>query len=305
MTANYLRAIVLFAGLASGKVSRQDTFDELKNRLKFAFRGLLILPYTLEWLIFLGQNPMLRTFIERRPRIASKLQRPYMLQNMGVGQRLKLLEQHYAFQCTRMPAALCRALLADEDVVLAKLPGKHDRFYSIILTQRHNFEKEGELSLRVTDAACNNLATLTFSFHETGNEMTILIGGLQGPPQSRDHSLIKEATKACHGLFPKKLGIEALLELARQLGIHAVHAVAKEAHIYNHWRYRREFQADYNQFWIALGAEKTSHSFYKLPNPIYHKPLAEVESKKRSEYAKRYALLAEMSAQMAQAVPAS
>lgn len=305
MAVKYLRAVILFVGLARGKASRQDTFDEVKNRLKFAFRGLMFLPYTLKWLNFIGKNPMLCTFIERRPRVASKLHRPYMLNSLGVSKRLQLLVQHYNFQCEQMPLALSTALLADEYVVLAKLLGKNDKPYSIILTQRHSFEKEGELSLRVIDEACNNLATLSFSFYEANDVAAVLIGGLQGPPQSRDHTLIKEATKACHGLFPKKLVVEALLDLARQLGIDAVHAVAKEAHIYNHWRYRREFHADYNQFWVELGAEKLNNQLYKLPSAVYHKPLAEVESKKRSEYARRYALLAEISVQMAQTVTAS
>lgn len=298
VTVNTPRATRLFMHLTSGAFSRLDTFDETKNRLKFAARGLMTLPYTLRWLDFIAADAQRLEFVRRRPRIASKLHRPYLMQSMGTARRLAVLIDHYTLQQQRFPAALHARLLADEDVLLATLAGKNDKTYRVILTQKHSFEKEGELSLRMVDAADNALAVTTFSFYMHDRQPALLIGGLQGPRQSRDHAIIKEATKSCHGLFPKKLVVEALMELARRLGIKQIHAVSKEAHIYNHWRYRKDFQADYNTFWQELGAEPLNSSVYTLPEHIYHKPIEEVESKKRAEYTRRYALLADLREQI-------
>lgn len=295
---NYPRATRLFAQLTSGAFSRLDTFDETKNRLKFAARGLMTLPYTLRWLDFIADEPQRLEFVRRRPRIASKLHRPYLMQSMGTGRRLTVLIDHYTLQQQLFTAPIHARLLADEDIQLALLTGKNDKTYSVVLTQKHSFEKEGELSLRMVDAANNTLAVTTFSLYRHNGQPTLLIGGLQGPRQSRDHAIIKEATKACHGLFPKKLVVEAVMELARRIGIGNVQAVSKEAHIYNHWRYRKDFQADYNTFWQELGATQVDASVYALPEHIHHKPIEEVESKKRAEYTRRYALLADLREQI-------
>jgi hypothetical protein len=66
-----------------------------------------------------------------------------------------------------------------------------------------------------------------------------LIGGLQGPRKEFGHECIRTATKACHGLFPKRLVLEALTVIAREMGCQQVLAVCKDSHIYSSWRYRK------------------------------------------------------------------
>jgi uncharacterized protein VirK/YbjX len=42
----------------------------------------------------------------------------------------------------------------------------------------------------------------------------LVIGGLQGPRRSVSRDVIKQATRACHGLFPKRVLMEVLFQLA-------------------------------------------------------------------------------------------
>jgi hypothetical protein len=113
---------------------------------------------------------------------------------------------------------------------------------------------------------------------------------LQGPRKEFGHECIRTATKACHGLFPKRLVLEALTVIAREMGCQQVLAVCKDSHIYSSWRYRKEFQADYDSFWLDIGAEKINTEYFRIPFPIPRKPMEEIASKKRSEYNRRYAL---------------
>lgn len=52
-----------------------------------------------------------------------------------------------------------------------------------------------------------------------------------------DHEHIQNATKACHGLFPKQLLAETTMSLAAQFHIKQILPAGHDTHIYRHWRY--------------------------------------------------------------------
>lgn len=64
----------------------------------------------------------------------------------------------------------------------------------------------------------------------------MFIGGLQGEMKFT-HQGIQNATKACHGLFPKRLVMEAACLFAQRLQEEII-AVSNETHIYRSLRYR-------------------------------------------------------------------
>ncbi|MBM6691467.1 DUF535 family protein, partial [Fusobacterium mortiferum] len=76
------------------------------------------------------------------------------------------------------------------------------------------------------------------------------IGGLQGAKAWVEHDQIQLATKACHGLFPKRLLLEAVCLLAQHFGVSQILAVSNETHIYRSWRYAKKkkdkLHADYD-----------------------------------------------------------
>lgn len=291
---------VLLYNLVTGRFSRLDGFDELKNRFKFALRSALTLPWTLKWLGTFSKNNMLMAFLRQNPRIASKLHRPYLYQTLDTIDKLAILQTHYRIECSRFPKKQLRMLLEESELPLATIVGKDEQPYRFILTHQHTFDKEGELSLQMKNAAGVSLVKITFTLCETKLGQTLMIGGLQGPRiESGEADHIKLATKACHGLFPKRVAMEALIVLARMLGMQSVQAVCKHLHIYNSWRYRKSFEADYDAFWKVLDAPIFDDDFFNIPLHLARKPFEEIASKKRSEYHRRYQLLDELSAQVA------
>lgn len=78
---------------------------------------------------------------------------------------------------------------------------------------------------------------------------------------------IQNATKACHGLFPKRLVMEAACLFAQRLQVEQIIAVSNETHIYRSLRYRDKegkIHADYNAFWESVGGVCDAERHYRL-----------------------------------------
>lgn len=283
--------------LVSGRFSGRDYLNEPKNRLKLALRSLLTLPWTLQWLAYIQQQPELLAYLATAPRLVAKLHRPYLHRQLGMSDKLAALRYHYRAMLA-LPPPQRQILLTGERLCLATVHGRHDSRFHCLLSHQHSFDKEGELMLRWLNADQTTLACLTFTLCEIAGQRSIVIGGLQGAPRHVDHALIKQATKACHGLFPKRLLIEALQALGTVWQIRQVLAVATRHHIYRSWRYRRVFAADYDHFWQSLNARRINAALYALPCPLLRKTADSIASHKRSEYQRRYALLDALSAQI-------
>lgn len=110
----------------------------------------------------------------------------------------------------------------------------------------------------------------------------MFIGGLQGAKWEIPHQEIQNATKACHGLFPKRLVMEAACLFAQRLQVEQIIAVSNETHIYRSLRYRDKegkIHADYNAFWESVGGVCDAERHYRLPAQIARKEIAEIASK--------------------------
>jgi uncharacterized protein VirK/YbjX len=290
----------LLLNLASGRFSRLDGLDEFKNRFKLVFRSVLTLSASLRWLETFTRDPVLLEFLRRNPRLACKLHRPYLYKKLNTTGKLAILQAHYQLEPARFPEKTLAALLDGQHLLLAAIQGKDESRYQFTLTHQHAFDKEGELSFQMRNQENIALVTLTFSLCNSPQGRTLLIGGIQGPNLNDDGSNpIKVATKACHGLFPKRVAMEALTVLARMLGMQSVQAVGKQQHIYNSWRYRRRFEADYDSFWQTLEAHLNPQGFFEVPLQLPRKTMEEIASKKRAEYQRRYNLMDELNAQIA------
>lgn len=281
----------LYRAIARGHYTDQDGFDLFKNRFKFAFRTLLARKETLAWLGTFCTGPDLPALLARHPRLAVKLHRPYLHLQLGDPGKLAILQAHYALEPALFAGASKRELLETDGLDLARITGKDERVFTIRLTHAHSFDKEGELALQLIDPDHIELTQITLTFNQGTEGPELLIGGLQGPRKYHGHECIRTATKSFHGLFPKRVAMEAVVALAGHLGLRRVRAVSKTLHIYNSWRYRKHFEADYDAFWETLEATLAADQFYDIPRPIPRKAMEDIASKKRAEYQRRYTLL--------------
>lgn len=293
----------LFRALTTGDLMPGQAWHNPAYRRKFLLRSLLTPFSTANYLARLVRQPMLAQMLSVQPGLPCRLHRPWLSINTNRKQAADALCWHYDKMTTRLPARLANGYLSKQGITLAVLTGKDDQHYSLRLCPDAMLDKEGEATLVFCDTQETALAELTFTLCQFAGKNTLFIGGLQGAKAHVPHEQIQAATKAVHGLFPKRLLVEAAMTLGQSLHVQEIRAVSNETHIYRNVRYRKKKQgklhADYNSFWQSLGAVTDQYGDFVLPLMIPRKPMEEIASKKRAEYRRRYTLLDSLHAQTA------
>lgn len=294
----------LFHPLATGMMTPGRAWRNPAYRRKFLLRSLLAPVSTAKLLSSLAALPEVVPLLYIQPGLPCRLHRPWLARTVDKKTALAALTFHYQTFFASLPPAARAAFFSAQGVPLAELCGKADERYRITLVADAQLDKEGEATLIFSDAAHTRLAEMTFTLCHYHNQRTLFIGGLQGAKVNVPHESIQSATKSCHGLFPKRLLLEAATTVAALLDAQQIVAVSNATHIYQSWRYRRKKQgkllADYDSFWQSMGGERNAEGHFLLPASIPRKPMEEIASKKRAEYRRRYALLESLHAQITQ-----
>ncbi|MDZ7276698.1 VirK/YbjX family protein [Pantoea eucrina] len=291
--ANNDSSTSLFVQLISGKSRPDKLWNSKMFRFKFALRSLVFPVATFNYLNELAKLPFLPQLMRMQGLLPAKLHRPYLRAGFSVAQRARALLDHYTLVGNLENAQLRQLLLSSSSQVIASFSGKNDEAFVIHCCPGH-FDREGEVTLTLHYQG-HNIASLSFSVIQENGKRTLLIGGLQGPRKHISNDVIRDATKAAHGVFPKRLLMEVVFILGKQLGAQAIHAVGDTTHVFRSMRYRHsksdKFFASYSEFWLSLGGEARADELFTLPLHMERKDLEEIASKKRAEYRRRYALL--------------
>ncbi|HGJ1957239.1 TPA: VirK/YbjX family protein, partial [Salmonella enterica subsp. enterica serovar Newport] len=272
--------------------SRYKKWDNAKFRYKFILR-CLINPIT-SWKYFNGlcnlEHP--REIIARCPILPAKIQRPYLYKGMRVRNRARTILEHYEFVQSFPDHHIRQILLSDRQFLLAHFEAKNCAQFDIFC-EPCGYDREGEL----TRSLCFNgiaLARLSFTFIRYEGSLVAFIAGLQGPCKGIGTGMIRDATKACHGLFPKRILYESFTIFMEKCGISEIYAVTERNHVYRQLRYffqkKKTFLASYSEFWESIDGVQ-SHAMYHLPSQVPRRTPENIVSKKRAEYRNRYKLL--------------
>lgn len=292
----------LFLSLAKGQWTPGSAWHSPAYRRKFVLRSLASPLATSRLLTDLSQQPLLQKLLTVQPGLPCRVHRPYLTANFNRKAAVNALSFHYHVLTHALPERLLQQLYSANGARLATITGKDENFYHLDLCAIANVDKEGEATITLTRHDGVALAGLTFTLCQHQGKSTLFIGGLQGAKSDTPHEYIQLATKACHGLFPKRLVLEATCLLARHFGVNQILAVSNSTHIYRSWRYLKKkkdkIHADYDSFWESMNGELLSGGFFNLPLGMARKPIEDIASKKRAEYRRRFSLLDDMMAQI-------
>jgi uncharacterized protein VirK/YbjX len=283
----------LFPWVTAGRILSYGPASGLRQQLKFFVRALGQPRLTHAWLARLVQPDLAPLWIAH-PRLATKLQRPYLCCAWGALERFGALMGHYD-ALARFFAPAARAAIYRDGLDLIRLTSSASgRKLDVRLLYRDQFEKEGELTLVIQDVATGlTLAGLTFSAVHNAGQRIIIIGGLQASPDPRMRDLIHDVAKEYHGLRPKALALWCLQELASHWQIGQIQAVGDEQHIYRHAHKRREFAASYDEFWAESDGQRLpGGGSWELPLELRPRTREELKPSRRKAHERRYALLA-------------
>ena len=283
----------LFFQLISGKYVPDKLWLSKRFRLKFALRSVMSPLTPTHYLHQLSQLPQFGLLMSTQGLLPARLHRPYLRSGISIAARAQAILDHYTLMNNLPNPALRQLLQSAGDNLLASLNGKHDEAILLSCSSGY-FDREGEVTL-VLRYNGEIIASLSFSIINENKKRTLLIGGLQGPRKHISNDVIREATKAAHGLFPKRLLMEVVFIVAQQCGVENILAVGDETHVFRSLRYRHskgdKFFASYSEFWLSLNGEARQDGMFTLPLRLPRKTLEEIASKKRAEYRRRYEML--------------
>ncbi|UAK18332.1 VirK/YbjX family protein [Kluyvera sp. CRP] len=300
-TSRHPSALGLFFSLFSGQWRPGEFWNKRSFRRKFMLRSLLMPRLSREWMNELSQWSHLDTLLTRQPRLPVRLHRPYLAVNFSRHQVLDALRYHYTLLSEAMSSEELTTYLNTQALTLAQIEGKNGDTFTLELTMQINLDKEGDSTILMRNADGDVLAEMTFTLLDYQNQRTLFIGGLQGSKRDLPHEAIQNATKSCHGLFPKRLVMEAVCRFAERLHVDQILAVSNDVHIFRGERYQdknKKILSDYDTFWEAVGGERDNEGYFHIPVAIARKDIAEIASKKRAEYRRRYELMDAIQSQM-------
>lgn len=282
----------LFVGLMRDPIYRRGKWADRNLRRRFFLRSLIHPLTTVRYLRGLCELDITGRLLEAHPVLPAKPQRPYLYRGGSVRQRSRdILDHHYFVQ--GLPERSRRLLQIYRETPLLSAEGKHGEQLDISCAPC-GFDREGELMLMLRFNG-TIITRISFSFiHWQGNR-TLFIGGLQGPARGEGVDIIRRATRACHGLFPRRLLCEILSELAVVCHVDGIVAVSEDSHVLRQRRYfyrkKGRFVARYSECWSSVGGQVLAGGFYALPVRLPRKAAGDIPARKRAEYRKRNALL--------------
>jgi uncharacterized protein VirK/YbjX len=256
------------------------------KRNKYRWRMLVSAPLREGFLQSVQQHPAWRELHRRHPDCYYPALSHFLDRRFGLQHRfevaladLRVAEGHFGTSL-----ALC--LAQNERVTLWTL----NEDCRLLLSLNDVSWHEGRWALSLRDAQDRRLYTLSFGFLPCGG---LLVGSVQGPQAGLEaEGLIRDLTKTAEGVRPPYLLFEALRAAATLWQVPALLGIDPEHHIKGRWNLRsRRLRFDYRRFWSELGARQRGDGYWAAALQPLPRDLAEVPSRKRAMYRRRWALL--------------
>ncbi|MCE1229805.1 MAG: VirK/YbjX family protein [Firmicutes bacterium] len=250
------------------------------------------------------ESQALEPFAEANPLLPLKPLRVYLSSRWGLKKRAKVMEETYQYAHWKGGPVRKALLKADaEGVRLAQWSLGENGEAELRLGFDNRFRKEGEFAVSLwCPALGGRIASASFALEWREIGLTMLVGCVQGIPET-ESGLMKGLQKAMHGLRPKALVIFAAQELGRSLGIREILGAGNAIQVHRHkhlihldWAHDLSF--DYDGLWSEMGGTPVEEGWFHLPRKAKRRTRDEIKPNKRSQYAKRYALMDELAMQI-------
>ncbi|KQQ35986.1 hypothetical protein ASF61_07150 [Duganella sp. Leaf126] len=244
------------------------------------------------WLGLLNSDPLFHQLVALRPRLVGKVFRPYLSGTLDSSQRAALLVGHY--HCIlRQGWGPLVVQAAGSGVTLGQVAGKSGAVLRLVLRAVEPMEREGELALQLFHGDAL-VTTCAFSLIDTGDGIHISVGCLQGPRDGHGggRAIVREATRALHGMRPKSLLIKLLCAIGQRYRCKGLCLVGNRNRAVQRAIRQGKVHADYDGFWRECGATARPDGDYALPcAPLAAPDLAAIASGKRAAARHRFELL--------------
>ena len=244
---------------------RPPGFLEDRGMRRFWLRSLLAPASAWRWRAFILR--LHRDLAAPAPdsRILSKPLHGYVRRGWSFGARTRALLDHYGWCKMLIKSEFLSALCAGEAFALARLAGRRNSHFRVILSASAMLQtqREGEITISlVRDGDPTHLSRLTLAFVTEAGRLAFAIGGLQGPKPGHKREVI-DATRDLFGLRPKDATLLAAQALADAFGA-PVHAVSDANHVHRRLRVDPK-HSSYDAYWRERGGAEEGSFGFVLP----------------------------------------
>jgi uncharacterized protein len=277
---------------ASARTHAAKIKGRLRRRARFFLRALSQPRLTRVWLARLVQ-PDISPLWVARPRLALKLQRPYVSCAWDSTTRFAALLRHYEILCQVFAPKVRAAIYGDGlDLVRITHPETGTQ-WDIRLFYHDKFEREGEMTLAFREVKTGlMLSSLTFCLAHNFGKRIAIIGGMQSSRDPRTLDLIHDAAKGLCGMRPKAFLVWCLQQLTEPWLLTQIQAVGDGQHVWRHWMKQVDIAACYDEFWRECdGRMLPGGGSWELPLKNTVRPREELKPSRRKMHERRYALL--------------
>lgn len=231
--------------------------------------------------------------------LPGKVHRQYLRRGLNASQRAAAIVSHYQYIDTLPAGRLGAAMTAVQEMPLLELRGKDDARLPGKLSAG-KAEREGENHALAATGTRRCWPARRLAWCATRAMCWLLSAGCRGRGATSAR-VIKQATRACYGLFPKRLLLGLSGRWRRKGNIRAGYGVSDNGHVFRgHCAISskgRPTSTSYDEFWKSIeGAGTTAQWRWRLRTAPSAKSLDEIASKKRAEYRRRFQLLDDLNA---------
>lgn len=252
---------------------------------------------------FFHQNELLAKVAEEYPFVYEQPTRAFFYRNSTFDERVELLEQHMRFIQMHFKKEVFLGLYNRQAYPLweSKDESGHLCFE---LWYNPGQRKEGILSIVLRLDEYYLYQMMIWIAPNKDGEWSLWIGAMQGPNMANAKDVIRKVTRHCHSYRTKNFILHVTQEVAKALGMKHIYAVTNYGYYANtHIRMEKKLKTSFSDFWEESGGHPCEDKrFYELPMTEARKTMEEIPTRKRNYYRKRYALLDEVDASVAEKI---
>lgn len=285
------------------KIYNMENPREVKRCVVFVARCLLNNGRMKKLHQFFHQNELLAKVAEEYPFVYEQPTRAFFYRNSTFDERVELLEQHMRFIQMRFKKEVFLGLYNRQAYPLweSKDESGHLCFE---LWYNPGQRKEGILSIVLRLDEYYLYQMMIWIAPNKDGEWSLWIGAMQGPNMANAKDVIRKVTRRCHSYRTKNFILHVTQEVAKALGMKHIYAVTNYGYYANtHMRMEKKLKTSFSDFWEESGGHPCEDKrFYELPMTEARKTMEEIPTRKRNYYRKRYALLDEVDASVAEQI---
>ena len=285
------------------KIYNMENPREVKRCVVFVARCLLNNGRMKKIHQFFHQNELLAKVAEEYPFVYEQPTRAFFYRNSTFDERVELLEQHMRFIQMHFKKEVFLGLYNRQAYPLWE--SKDERGHLCFeLWYNPGQRKEGILSIVLRLDEYYLYQMMIWIAPNKDGEWSLWIGAMQGPNMANAKDVIRKVTRRCHSYRTKNFILHVTQEVAKALGMKHIYAVTNYGYYANtHIRMEKKLKTSFSDFWEESGGHPCEDKrFYELPMTEARKTMEEIPTRKRNYYRKRYALLDEVDASVAEKI---